>query len=1236
MDQQNRLLAMLKSATTVPSSSPPPPSTASSASASASVPPSSTSSPHTSSQSSHLAVPGIQAGSPREPSPSPPPPSLQAVSLSDLFKSIQSPPVAPLPVPSEGVTSPQPFDQKNKLLGMLNTIGQPPSGVTSPTSGSTVHTPIGGPEKVDPLAIFRTGHPNLPPASPTGQGPVIGHLTGHVISPPQPTTKLPAIPSIQAQNTGTSTASSQAKKSDPAKPPAIASPAVETTPKKSMFDFVSPFDAFEQPAKSRQPSATHPIGQRPQPTPPPKEAKNTSHDVEQALARIKSVERLGGNGSQSVRGSPQHSSTSTRVEPGSPGAAHATMPVEIHELSQVDINEQVGSTWNVQNAIKDGEGKGPKTLTSHTSIDLSKPNLDALVTAADAVHLTPTTYMRPDTLTYKKGRRVAISNNFIAYTMSKGRVRLIDSRSGARLVIQLPMTASHGPVADLAVSGNLVATIGHDRTIVVTRVPDGWAKDDPKTKFVFVCATVNSPTGSATKVEWVRREGKAWLAIGEPQGVIIIDPTAYENEGSNAGSIYFLENIAKDHKVLKTEGSVIDFCLNHSHQAMAVLSSAGHVTLYNVANFNRVWHRPLPTASPTTEPSSIQFCESNLLVGKANNTHFDLVQITVDIAVLSTIKFNSPSPAPVDLHYCQAVYDSAKNILFIAPFSRGSVYAFRYALKGQQPIKDVSKPDGPKVVAFDKLAEYPLEPVLSIVSATKGAEEDAELFFATPNGFSQVSIPKATCDALTAAAPQQSNTVPPPPPAVSKPSFSSPKSPKVGGKTDLPEPSKKAKTGPGSKAASKNASPAVVKTELPSASDDEAAPHSRIRSQQGRKGSIAVPVENAEDTVSVTQDELNKALKKTEDRLSNHLKQLLKNELTTLNARLDGLTGPDFAADVSARVERQIKGSLSNTISQEIKKSVIPAATATIQNEVRTVTSNQVPAAIFDALQTVPKDLERGLAPVVQRTISTLVQNAMDKAVQEAVQHTLLPAMTQAGSTICEQLMTEMRSEMLQIRKELSPPNKEGQLANDHLLKNMATSISELQKQLSSLSEQIRTAPPPQASQPNGSAPPPSLPSANAYGSHAHAPPPPPQGPSPSQLEDTFLTALGAQTTASTLQLVGEHIGLTEYCLPTQGKSPLSQAVLLTLLHRLAIALTELTPGHPAFAQVAGWERRTVALLDPKDANITGYISRVLSVVQGLLGQVLSNLQRYPADPATQSHVHAIRGILDIVAHKML
>ncbi|WVW86356.1 hypothetical protein I302_108400 [Kwoniella bestiolae CBS 10118] len=1212
MDQQNRLLAMLKSATTVPDST-----TTSSSSPHGSINSNST---H---QSQYLTASNLgSVGSPREPSPSPPPPSLQAVSLLDLFKNISSPP--PPTASSERSNS---DDQKNKLLGMLNQIGQatPNAGVISPSQGSHVGTPTTQGEKGDPLAVFKAGHPSHPPASPTGQGPIINHPSGITSPHAKP---------VQSQHTGTSTSSSQAQaQAKSAKIDEKPVPPTNETPKKSMFHFDSPFDAFEQLPRSRQASTANKPAT-------PKEVK-IKLDDDHPLNRIKSVEKIQGNGKASPqRGEPPLQTDKKPYEP----PATFTVPVAVNELPQAEIEDKLRNTWQIGKVVKDGQGKGPKALTPHTTIDLSQPNLGSLVNTGNPVQIAPTTKMRTDFMTYKKGRRVGITNTYMAYTMSKGRVRLIDSSSGARLVIELPVSAAHGPVVDLAVTSNYVATIGWDKAIHVYKVPvNGWKQDDPNVELVFWGLGVTGPIGWPTKIEWVKREGKDWLAIAGSEGVVLVDPVAQ----GRGGSVTSIEIICKDSKILKTDGDVVDFCLNQSHQAIGLLSSTSYCTLYNVSNLNRVWHRPLPSASPTSAPSSIQFCESNILVGRAKNSHYDLIQITVDLAVLSTIEFVAPSPCLEELNYSHAVYDNIKSTLYIAPFARGSLYAFKYALKGQQPVKDASKPDGPKVTAFDKVAEYPLEPVISLILAKKGVEEDSEIFCATPQGFSQATIMRSAYDTLKAPLQpaRQLEATAPATTATTK-AVPSPKSPK-GGKIELPKP----KSNAGSKAASKNTSPAVVKTELPSTSEDDVAAQPRPK-VQSRKGSIAPIGADGEELagIAVTQDELSKTLKKTEDRLSNHLKQLLKNEIAALNVRLDGLTGPDFAADISARVERQIKGSLNTTIVQEIKKTVVPAAASTIQNEVRTVTSNQVPAAIYDALQTVPKELERSLAPVVQRTISNLVSNAMDKAVHEAIQHTLLPAMTQASSSVVEQLSAEMRSEMLQIRKELSPPSKAGQLANDHLLKTMSTSISELQKQVATLTEHLKsvsghagpngvTSP----HHPSSFAPFPSAPAAAHHQAppppihHQQPPPPPPTqpaGPSPSQLEDTFLSALGAQTTASTLQLVNDHLSLTDYCLPSQGKSPLSQAVLLTLLHRLAIVLSEIPSTHAMFQQVAGWERRTALLVDPKDQNIAGYISRVLSVVQGQLTTVLNNLQRYP-DANTQSYVVVIRGIMEIIGHKM-
>jgi hypothetical protein len=139
----------------------------------------------------------------------------------------------------------------------------------------------------------------------------------------------------------------------------------------------------------------------------------------------------------------------------------------------------------------------------------------------------------------------------------------------------------------------------------------------------------------------------------------------------------------------------------------------------------------------------------------------------------------------------------------------------------------------------------------------------------------------------------------------------------------------------------------------------------------------------------------------------------------------------------------------------------------------------------------------------------------------------------------------------------------EAPLSHEPLLKTMASAIADMQKQLGDLSTQVtRQAPPippphhPQVPSPGAAIAPIPIP---ILQSAAHPlPPPPPQAPvaplpNVAQLEDIFLSALGASSTSATLELVNGYWAATDYCLPNASgaKSPLSQAVLLTLLHRV-------------------------------------------------------------------------------------
>ena len=54
---------------------------------------------------------------------------------------------------------------------------------------------------------------------------------------------------------------------------------------------------------------------------------------------------------------------------------------------------------------------------------------------------------------------------------------------------------------------------------------------------------------------------------------------------------------------------------------------------------------------------------------------------------------------------------------------------------------------------------------------------------------------------------------------------------------------------------------------------------------------------------------------------------------------------------------------------------VLPAVLTAIKDEIRTVT-NAFPGAISDALKTMPTQLEKGLAPIIQRSVTGVVQSS--------------------------------------------------------------------------------------------------------------------------------------------------------------------------------------------------------------------------------------------------------------------
>ena len=235
-------------------------------------------------------------------------------------------------------------------------------------------------------------------------------------SPPPPVTSPPSEPLASAPSpTSASAPPSNLPTAAPTPPPAasvvpqLSTDTPSAPPKKSIFDFVSPFDAFDKPRSVSKASSPAPLqvkkeklvrvdatttnGISPivkpatpakQTAPPP--LKPASHVVFQAL-----------------EGQERQSSASSATS--------------FSGLQKTDM----GPAWLTRNVVDQGvEGKGPKRLTAHTVIDLSKPNVDSLVNAPGAVRVEPTTIMKASHVGFAPGRSMGMTANWVAYALKDG------------------------------------------------------------------------------------------------------------------------------------------------------------------------------------------------------------------------------------------------------------------------------------------------------------------------------------------------------------------------------------------------------------------------------------------------------------------------------------------------------------------------------------------------------------------------------------------------------------------------------------------------------------------------------------------------------------------------------------------------------------------------------------------------------------------------------------------------
>lgn len=146
--------------------------------------------------------------------------------------------------------------------------------------------------------------------------------------------------------------------------------------------------------------------------------------------------------------------------------------------------------------------------------------------------------------------------------------------------------------------------------------------------------------------------------------------------------------------------------------------------------------------------------------------------------------------------------------------------------------------------------------------------------------------------------------------------------------------------------------------------------------------------------------------------------------------------------------------------------------------------------------------------------------------------------------------------------------------------------------------------------------------------SHPTAPPPVQSHTPPAPTEEwdeSYLAVLSSQDLRQLRDLLGRSN--PEVVMPLNSAPPLSQAVILTLVHRLAAAVGETPPVDESFKSTLWWLQRSASVLNTSDPLISPYVARVVPSVQQVLNSTKQRLMILPGGPQA---VDAARTIADV------
>ncbi|KAH8107309.1 hypothetical protein DFH11DRAFT_1691777 [Phellopilus nigrolimitatus] len=729
-------------------------------------------------------------------------------------------------------------------------------------------------------------------------------------------------------------------------------------------------------------------------------------------------------------------------------------------------------------------------------------------------------------------------------------------------------------------------------------------KDTRVTDILLVCIVPSNDFEPLHSVKWHPKDLDT-LAVASDSNIYLLNVADAANVFR--GIPFTQDDLRRVAQIFTVASPLISFDFDIPHQALATISEDSVLTLWNVPDKLPFWSQKI---SGEGVPSSLIFLDGGVVIGRKNGTVFQLLPVMGEV-ILSTVKFVNGGREDPDM-FGHVTYDSRIQTLWVANSKRDSLIALKVCFELSTP-----SPGGEELIRggyFEQLVEFVgPKPTLNFFAP---GELALIAFSVHSSGVDQVLIRKGWYEAAfvqtTAKFPPFSALALPPPPPVEARRQQRQQVVQSARVLSQPIPSVPIRL----------RTPPSEEVELEHGKDETRQRDVKSKGTKGKnvgwkdreeanngKGKEKAAAESAILNEWPLGVALSKEIRKVEENLHTRIGRLIAKELDKQQQRLEDTRANEQAADF-ARQEKTLK-----LISTELTKNTTRVVEAAVKGEVQN--------------SSLPPEVERMfIKPDVSNQITRNLSNSLSPVIER--QKTLIPAYQAQSSAMHQDISREIRTEITSLKKG-------GQLMACSrylldLIRDMDQAIRTLSEQVkfmtmnmptmsamnhpSSSSMPSRTSPGSSSSAfsagqspmgqqhhrsnnlpPMGSSYPPSYQQAQApppSSLHKQCPLsqqmtqqsilPTPPAPKTEEWDDTYLAVLGTQDLKQLRELLARSN--PEAIMPSNGAGPLSQAVILTLVHRLAAAIGETSPVEEAFKASPWWLQRASTTLNTNDPLI--------------------------------------------------